>query len=106
MKPRLRGPALAEIGQRLFFGPRLRGSVPRGYCTRLSPIYGKKQFTSSSFFMKTTIFYHILKKNERFRNHLQTDNEENMDFVKETVLYTVSEYVESLEQCTALEFVP
>ena len=47
MKPRLRGHALAETGQRLFFGPRLRGSVPRGYCTRLSPIHGKKNFAST-----------------------------------------------------------
>ena len=46
MKPRLRGHALAEIGQRLIFGPRLRGSVPRGYRTRLSPIHGKTIFRS------------------------------------------------------------
>ena len=47
MKPRLRGHALAEIGQRLIFGPRLRGSVPRGYRTRLSPIHGKKKIPCS-----------------------------------------------------------
>ena len=50
MKSRLRGHALAETGQRLFFGQRLRGSVLRGV------LYTLKSNTRQNIFLKYEVF--------------------------------------------------